>query len=862
MSSSGVARRRSYMGTSEMEQSDLYLLQHVPQYHLQAVSKARHILLPSAATGPVSSADPSPVELGERLFDPAACREVIRGLDEADFTILQELTSCGGRANSRDLALYLSSAGILSAGKARQDGIAPIAHGGPSTSTDPARIHAPQYPAPHPHGAYEQAVHRLLALGLLFWGRQTSFSGRDYANGVYDGVLIVPQALMDAVQFIDAERKGRQEIGNVVAPLAGAIEANDHSDAIGANDLAGAIEADGYAGRVSQPTLFSEYIHELQRSLYLYWSLVSEQRDGLPLVSSKLLSRPALRQVIEQLTALNVEQIRVEADVPRLLFLRLLMTRLGLLYERNGSIYAASRASAEAYFALPLAIRARRCYTLWLETPFWNELNYLPGVILRPVPGPVDAANAEVVRARSMLMQRVLQLQSGARHSLSAFIVRSKLHIPYLLFPRDYGARAERYSIGSNPYGLDFRLKHGWLTHREGWYLVEGGFIRAVLSGPLSWLGVIEFEEETDTFALLPAFKQILSNEVAPLTGATGEEGEDAPGVEDQAWGRLIVQPNFELVALAPVSEVLLLRLDRFAERVRLEQVAQYRLTRASVTRAVQMGMPAEDILRVLEESAGGTIPQNVYYSLKEWERHARRVELWPSMTLIEVADEALLDAFYNDDELRPLFGRRLSPTLAEVTTDQLETVQELFWQREFLPAVAAAPSSANLLESGGRVPAHEAQWRLLEHGVLQPCYPVLNLYLAAELERFTVLDEQTGWRRITPASIQMAAHSGISLDSIVRFLQRYCEGGLPASFLIRLKLWGGGYQQQDVVQVEPAPLLRLSANALRDIQADEELGALLDSEVPADSRLIRVAPHSLERVLELLRERGFTVEE
>ncbi len=339
-------------------------------------------------------------------------------------------------------------------------------------------------------------------------------------------------------------------------------------------------------------------------------------------------------------------------------------------------------------------------------------------------------------------------------------------------------------------------------------------------------------------------------------------QAQDTPGVGDQTWGRLVVQPNFELVALAPVPEALLLRLDRFAERVRLEQVAQYRLTRASVTRAVQLGMPAEDILRVLEESAGGTIPQNVYYSLKEWERHARRVELWPSMTLIEVADEALLDTFYNDDELRPLFGRRLSATLAEVMADQLEIVQELFWQREFLPAVAAAPASANLLESSGRFPAHEAQWRLLEHGVLQPCYPVLNLYLAAELERFTVLDEQTGWRQITPASIQKVAHNGISLDSIVRFLQRYCEGGLPASFLIRLKLWGGGYQQQDFVQVEPAPLLRLSASALRDIQADEELGALLDSEVPDDSRLVRVAPHSLVRVLELLRERGFTVEE
>ncbi len=144
----------------------------------------------------------------------------------------------------------------------------------------------------------------------------------------------------------------------------------------------------------------------------------------------------------------------------------------------------------------------------------------------------------------------------------------------------------------------------------------------------------------------------------------------------------------------------------------------------------------------------------------------------------------------------------------------------------------------------------------------MQPCYAVLNLYLAAELERFTVLDEPTGWRRITLDSIQQALDNNTSLDAIARFLQRYCEGGLPASFLIRLKLWGGGYQRQETIQVEATPMLRLSANILRDIQADEELGALLEAEVPPESRLVRVPPHSLARVLTLLRERGFTVEE
>src|SRR5205823_12589470 len=149
-----------------------------------------------------------------------------------------------------------------------------------------------------------------------------------------------------------------------------------------------------------------------------------------------------------------------------------------------------------------------------------------------------------------------------------------------------------------------------WLTHREGWYMVEGGFIRSVLAGPLYWLGVVEVDrpENPMTFRL--------SSGAAAITGDTVSE--------EISWGRLIVQPNFELVALAPVSEALLIFLDRFAERVGLEHIAQYRITKVSVTYAIQMGLHAEDIQQVLEHAAAGEIPQNVQYSLVEWERQAR----------------------------------------------------------------------------------------------------------------------------------------------------------------------------------------------------------------------------------------------
>src|SRR5207244_793924 len=145
-----------------------------------------------------------------------------------------------------------------------------------------------------------------------------------------------------------------------------------------------------------EPGTISEGIRAFQRTLYLYWSHVAAQREGLPLINSGLISRTALRQLTE-LFAIKVpfEQIRTEQDVPHLLFIRLLLIRLGLLQERKGALHVAP---AEEFFSLPLLDRVRRCYHLWLETPFWNELAYLPDVIVRPGPAPLEPAHEEVLR--------------------------------------------------------------------------------------------------------------------------------------------------------------------------------------------------------------------------------------------------------------------------------------------------------------------------------------------------------------------------------------------------------------------------------------------------------------------------------
>ena len=302
-----------------MNPGDLSLLQNAPPYHVQAIVKARR--LPISVQGQhihehIDPASMTSTEIAQLLFDRASCIDALNSLTEMEQSILQELIACGSRANSRDLALYFSCLEhpLVDVSDPDRKYAFTADSKESSISLSHHRVVTLQYPTPHPHGFFEQAVHRLLLLGLLFWGKQTNFVGRDYANGVYDGLLIVPRTVMEIADELWHSDKQGSSVVQISEP---------------------GTATDDKASRES----ISEGITSLQRYLYRYWSLVAEMREGLTLVSSRLLSRPSLRMVVDQLSqpgSSGMEQVRTESDVPHFLFIRLLLMKLGLLSERRG----------------------------------------------------------------------------------------------------------------------------------------------------------------------------------------------------------------------------------------------------------------------------------------------------------------------------------------------------------------------------------------------------------------------------------------------------------------------------------------------------------------------------------------------
>lgn len=136
------------------------------------------------------------------------------------------------------------------------------------------------------------------------------------------------------------------------------------------------------------------------------------------------------------------------------------------------------------------------------------------------------------------------------------------------------------------------------------------------------------------------------------------------PDPEDDAKRRLVVHADFEIL-LFPEGrdDPLIHSLDRFATRVKSENVYHFRLDRDSVTRALASGVTAEEILHLLEGHGRNPVPQNVEFSVREWAERIRFVTC-DRVFLLEAPDEETTDKIQDLPGLRPLVLDRIGPTM------------------------------------------------------------------------------------------------------------------------------------------------------------------------------------------------------
>lgn len=590
----------------------------------------------------------------------------------------------------------------------------------------------------------------------------------------------------------------------------------------------------------------------LQRDLYLYWSYVREH--GARLTTRGELYKRDLADINAVLMVTETLTKRTESQIPRLQFLRGLLHAHRLLAVLPDNTLETVR--QPVYFNLPLAERTERSFQRYLTGDFINELAWVPGFTIysgtEPLPAPQLIIEARQ-RVVEHLRQAATEVGPQAWLKLDGLLQRIQDRDYELLFRRAPGSNVYASTWENfNPYN-PYSHTLGWgfpdvglKEERTYWPHIEGAFIRHVLTGPLYWMGMVALGFDTEQAALdTNATPTALA--LTPL-GAWLLGLAEAPDLPTDG-GRIIVQPNFQIIALDPVSEATLAQLDQFAERLAADRAVEYQLTRESVYSGQQEGWNADEIIAFLQQHTTQPLPDNISRSLHEWQTHHERVLVYPQVTALWVPQPAVVRELQANPALADLLADPLTEHLfllpPEANPDE---VVARFHDHTWLPTVHTAK----------HLPT--AAVDITADGLIKIIHPTPGIYLYQALAQLAdALPNTTNRYQLSEASVQRAAQRGLSAEVIINRLTDLSRTPLPTELVARIRTW---LCQPTSATLETVTLLHLRDHqTLHNLLADPAVQAVLEPFETSDHRaLARVRTADLQHLRDLLHARGIDI--
>jgi hypothetical protein len=361
------------------------------------------------------------------------------------------------------------------------------------------------------------------------------------------------------------------------------------------------------------------------------------------------LNKPSLVKLARQLAEQpDLRAIRREADWPLVAVLRTMALEAGLL-RRASSGELRPTAAALDWLQAPQPQRVERLLNGWCGSAL-DDLTLLCG--LRWKGGAPYTLNRNATRRG--LNQLLATLPVGEWLSIAEISAAIRRVEP------DFQRRDGRYDTWLL-YDEQDRLVSTW----EDWELVEGALIRAVIGGPLHWLGLFDCGSN--------AAKNC---EFARMTPLGAHLLADAPAPPMPPDVPLIVQSTFEVICPPGASLYARFQLGRVAELQQSGAVAIYRLTRRALLAAAERGITAQEILRFLEEQSHGALPPSVAYTLLEWGGQTEQVRLQDAV-LLQTADPVLLAQLRQQKALGLSEIEPLTPTLLRLPDGSASEIAE-----------------------------------------------------------------------------------------------------------------------------------------------------------------------------------------
>lgn len=564
------------------------------------------------------------------------------------------------------------------------------------------------------------------------------------------------------------------------------------------------------------------------RDLYLYWDHV--RRNKVSLIKSGYVGKRGLRAINDALLRRDpsIEGAKREPDARWLYTLRLCLFVLDLVREDDDQLIAeCGQEPIPAQWTQPI------------EEVLATILHYWPKMPINCPAITGDLADfSQLDQGRGRLASLIAMIEPGTWVSTQTLLQMVMTLDASFLFGRmrEYGYYIQPLEQIVEDTGIE-RVNALMLA-----------FVHQELQQALGPMGIVDLGyvgSELVAMRPTPVGRAALYELLATI-GSIDRADLEPVDTETVDSPRLVVQPNYQILAMGPVPLSVLAQLDLIAGRQRADAAAfEYTLTRESVYGAQQAGMTANDILSLLEEHADTAIPQNVRRSLMEWGAQHERIVFREGVSLLQ-AEPELLETLRKDRNIRRALPALVTPNIAEVKRGSNETLLKHLVGRGLMPARVRG-SEGEVLDSVA----------VAADGALRPLQSPPPLAVLGRLNRLAETREDGTWR-LTANSVARCASDREEALLLIEQLEELANGPLPPDLVARVKQWSDYY---GAARISTLTLIEFrDRETLEELLAHPDLKRRLRPYPAGDRALATVSTAHLQQVEAVLNELGVEV--
>ncbi|PKO09733.1 MAG: hypothetical protein CVU40_10595 [Chloroflexi bacterium HGW-Chloroflexi-2] len=295
----------------------------------------------------------------------------------------------------------------------------------------------------------------------------------------------------------------------------------------------------------------------------------------------------------------------------------------------------------------------------WIESKQLNEMELMPDFIIE---GVLDRNHHNV---RQFLLDQISLVPSGQWWNLESFV-----SYVFQINP-DFQRPAGNYDT----WYIKKAETGEYLRGFEHWDVIDGAYIRFMLTGPLFWLGLVdlacsESDNKIQAFKCSQWYANLLSNHPPDAI-----KPEDVKLLID-SYGKIVIPLRF--------SRSIRYQISRFCDwNGKSKDGYAFQISPVSLQRAKDQGLKISHFLKIVQSVLPHPFPPKLKSALENWEHHGTQAHFTQAI-LLHLADPEAINQLQNTSA-KKFIQAILNPNTVAVLPNGVEQVRKTLIEMGYL---------------------------------------------------------------------------------------------------------------------------------------------------------------------------------